>query len=300
MFKLEEVTQKIERFKDLKKVDITYFLLKPFVKAHLYFDKKRNELIYELKEPKISQEDRELLKKIYNDLLQLVDLSPKDIDSKKKLIEFLENKVRYLLKEHNYKISEKRFEKIMYYIYRDFAGLDKIEPLMHDDYIEDINCNGTNIDIYIKHRLFGSIRTKVRFEDATELKNFIIKLAQRCNKYITYTNPSLCELHDLPDEEADRLLFSVPEVLSRSGVFSYNPIADLRYQLLIRYLHQPLLLDDLLGGFPRVEHLLQHLFGYPGAYPPFGDHLYHVAQVLGGDLTLGDGDVLPVEKAHEV
>ena len=213
MFKLEEVTQKIERFKDLKKVDITYFLLKPFVKAHLYFDKKRNELIYELKEPKISQEDRELLKKIYNDLLQLVDLSPKDIDSKKKLIEFLENKVRYLLKEHNYKISEKRFEKIMYYIYRDFAGLDKIEPLMHDDYIEDINCNGTNIDIYIKHRLFGSIRTKVRFEDTTELKNFIIKLAQRCNKYITYTNPFL----EGSLEDGSRVQGTISEEISPRG-----------------------------------------------------------------------------------
>ncbi len=191
MFKIEEATQKIKRCKDLKKLDTSYYLLKPHAKVHLYYDKKSKELVYELKEPQTNKKDDEISEQLYDDLLQLIDLSPKEIESRDNLIDFLEKKIKYLIKEHDFKVGEKRFKKIMYYIYRDFVGLDKIEPLMHDDYIEDINCNGTNINIYIKHRLFGSMRTNIKYEDTTNLKNFVIKLAQRCNKYITYTNPFL-------------------------------------------------------------------------------------------------------------
>ena len=213
MFKIEEVTQKAERCKNLKKLDTFYYLLKPYTKAHLYYDKNTKELIYEIKEPQTNKKDKEIFERLYDDLLQLIDISPKEIKSKDKLIDFLEEKIKYLLKEHNLKIGNKRFEKIKYYIYRDFVGLDKIEPLMHDDYIEDINCNGTGINIYIKHRLYGSMRTNISYNDSGKLKNFVIKLAQRCNKYITYTNPFL----EGSLEDGSRVQGTISEEISPRG-----------------------------------------------------------------------------------
>lgn len=189
MFQLEEVAQKIEPPKNLKKTDITYYLVKPFAKAHIFYNK--GEILYEIIEPKLSKKEAKIFEKIYQGLLQLIDLSPMEIENKKKLISYLENKLKFLLKEYGYKISTEQFNKIMYFVYRDFVGLNEIEALMHDDYVEDINCNGIKTSIYIKYRLFGNIKTNILYNDEEKLKNFIIKLAQRCNKYITYTNPFL-------------------------------------------------------------------------------------------------------------
>ncbi len=189
MFEVEELAQKIEPPKDFKKTDITYDLIKPFAKAHIFYSK--GEIIYELIEPELSKKDKQIFEKIYQGLLQLIDLSPMQIENQKKLISYLENKIKFLLKEYGYKISDKQYNKIIYFVYRDFVGLNEIEGLMHDDYIEDINCNGIKTEIYIKHRLFENIKTNVVYKEEEKLKNFIIKLAQRCNKYVTYSNPFL-------------------------------------------------------------------------------------------------------------
>lgn len=213
MFKLEEVIQKTKRFNDIKKVDTSYYLLKPFAKAHLYYDKKVKEIIYELIEPKLTKKEKEIFHKIYEGLIQTIDLSPREIKNQKELIKFLEGKVNNLLKEFNLRLTKKQYEKIMYFIYRDLVGLNEIEAIMHDDYIEDINCNGVNINIYIKHRLFGNLRTNIKFDNLEKLKNFIIKLAQRCNKYITYTNPFL----EGSLEDGSRVQGTISEEISPRG-----------------------------------------------------------------------------------
>ena len=88
-------------------------------------------------------------------------------------------------------IGPDSYTKIMYYIFRDFAGLNEIEPLMHDPYIEDIGCDGTTTNIFVTHRRFGSIKTNIIFENNENLGKFVIKLAERCGRYISYAMPLL-------------------------------------------------------------------------------------------------------------
>ncbi len=211
MFKLEEVYQKIELPKNLKKTDIYYDLLKPFVKVRIYFDGK--EIVYKVIEPKLTKKEQEIFNKIYKGLLQLIDISPTQIPSHKKLINYLEDKIKFLLMQYDFKLTDKQFDKIMYFIYRDFVGLNEIEPIMHDDYIEDINCNGINTNIYIKHRLFGNIKANIKYSEESKLKDFIIKLAQRCNRYITYSNPFL----EGSLEDSSRVQGTISEEVSPRG-----------------------------------------------------------------------------------
>ncbi|MBS3156556.1 secretion system protein E, partial [Candidatus Woesearchaeota archaeon] len=94
-------------------------------------------------------------------------------------IEFLEKNVQILLNEMNIKLERNSYLKLMYYIYRDFIGLNRIEPLMNDGYIEDIECNGKSSSLYIVHRRYGNIKTNIIFDDFDELSDFVEKLAQR-------------------------------------------------------------------------------------------------------------------------
>ncbi len=189
MFKLEEVSPKIKAPKDMKKVNITYELIKQFIKVTIHCQGK--ELVYDLIEPKLTKKETAIFNKLYDGLLQLIDLSPSQFKNKNELINYFENKIKFLLKEYDYQVSEKSYDKLMYYIYRNFIGFNEIEGLMQDDYIEDINCNGLNTEIYIKHRLFGNMKTNIIYKDNEKIKNFIIKLAQRCNKHISYSDPFL-------------------------------------------------------------------------------------------------------------
>lgn len=189
MFDLQEVTQTIKVPKNAKNIDIIYDLIKPYVRARVH--REEGELVYSLQEPQLSKKLEDVFERVYEGLLQLIDLSPTEVRSKKELINYLEEKIKFLLDEYGHELSKKEYETLMYNIYRNFVGLNEIEPLMHDDYIEDINCNGVNTEIYIKHRLFGNMKTNVSYNNEEKLKNFVIKLAQRCNKYITYSNPFL-------------------------------------------------------------------------------------------------------------
>ncbi|MGC9310346.1 MAG: type II/IV secretion system ATPase subunit [Candidatus Aenigmatarchaeota archaeon] len=189
MFRIEECSQRLSLPKDTGNLDMTYDLLKPFAKARIHYE--GGELVYTLIEPKIGEEEEEITEKLHQGLLQLIDLSPSEVKTQEELIKYLEEKIRFLLKEYGISLSAEQHRIIMYYVYRNFVGLNEIEALMHDDYIEDINCNGVNTPIYIKHRLFGNIKSSVSFGDRESLKNFIIKLAQRSEKYITYSDPFL-------------------------------------------------------------------------------------------------------------
>ena len=80
---------------------------------------------------------------------------------------------------------------MMYFLYRDFIGLNEIEPLMNDYFIEDIECNGGKTPLYIVHRKYRHIRTNIVFPDNKKLMSFVEKLAQKCSKYVSYASPLL-------------------------------------------------------------------------------------------------------------
>jgi flagellar protein FlaI len=86
-------------------------------------------------------------------------------------------------------MSKPEYDKIMYYMERNFLGLSTIEPMMQDAQIEDISCDGVSVPIFIFHRKYGSMKANVTFNDEEELNRFIVKLAQRCGKHISVADP---------------------------------------------------------------------------------------------------------------
>jgi len=123
--------------------------------------------------------------------MQIIDVSLGDIKQKDLVFDFLEKNVDMLIDEYNFKLSSKEYVKIMYYIFRDLVGLNRIESLLSDPYIEDIGCDGMGVPIYVVHQRFGSMRTNIVYNDIRELREFVTKLAERCDRYISYAEPLL-------------------------------------------------------------------------------------------------------------
>ena len=166
-------------------------LIKNYAYSEILFDKNKGAYEYRLIEPKLTLKEGLLLEKIKSFIEGSIEKSPEEIKGEKNLYSFIERKIEEFVKNSKIRITKESKEKIKYYVFRDFAGLGKIEPLMHDEFLEDINCNGVGIPIFVRHRRYGNLKTNIAFETEKELVNFILKLSQRCNKFVTYTNPFL-------------------------------------------------------------------------------------------------------------
>jgi len=194
-FKLKEVKDhhiiEIPSFKSEKEINVIYPLIEIFAYAHIHWDEKNKQVVYEVIEPELNKEEKKKLNQLMDGVVDLIDIELSKIKDMGKAMEYLQQKVKKVLEEFGMKLTPNEYVKFMYYIYRDFIGLGKIEPLMKDPNIEDIGCDGVGIPIYVVHRKFGSLKTNILFEDHEELSKFVIKLAEKCGRYVSYAEPIL-------------------------------------------------------------------------------------------------------------
>ncbi len=176
---------------EIRSNNIIYPLIRPYAYANIKYDTKENVLVYDVIEPRLDEKEKYVLGKLHEGLIQIIDVSLGDIKEKEKMLAFLEKGIDRLIDEYDFKLSEKEYIKIMYYIFRDLVGLNRIEPLLNDPYIEDVGCDGIGIPVYIVHQKFGSVKTNIVYADAKELRDFVTKLAERCDRYISYADPLL-------------------------------------------------------------------------------------------------------------
>jgi flagellar protein FlaI len=174
-----------------EKTDIKYPLIAPYAYARIKWDTKQRELIYNLEEPNLEIYEKKILNLLEEGIKELLNISFLATTEGETTIQYLEKNVRALLGELRIKLQRKSYLKIMYYIYRDFVGLGKIEPLMNDYFIEDIESNGVKYPLYVVHRKFRNLKTTVVFKKIREAADFVEKLAQKAGQYVSYANPLL-------------------------------------------------------------------------------------------------------------
>lgn len=182
----------IPKFDDKTKIDIRYMVIEPYVSIHVHYDPKLGEVIYEVEEPLLEKEEQANLQRIESAMREVINVSMTGKDkSLENLLDYVDKTARLIISELGLQIGEESYNKMFYYLYRNFIGLNEIEPMMQDYFIEDIECNGMGENMYIVHRTFRNIKTTVKFNDMEKLSNFVEKLAQKTGRYISYANPIL-------------------------------------------------------------------------------------------------------------
>lgn len=176
---------------NIHEINVKYPLIEPFAYANIRWDPDKKELVYSISEPILTEDDKEFIEKLTKDLMELIEVDLSGIKNRAEAIKYLEEQVKKVIKISNIRIPVEKYPKIFYYIYRNFIGLNEIEPLMFDPRIEDIGCDGLNVPLYVVHQAFGSIKTGIMFTNSDQLRNFVIKLAERCGRYVSYAEPLL-------------------------------------------------------------------------------------------------------------
>lgn len=181
----------LPHFTDKTKIDVRYMVIAPYVSIHVYWDEKAREVIYDVEEPLLSDEDKGNLERIEQAMREMINVNMAGDESLEGLLDYIDKTARLVISELGIVVEEEVYESMFYYLYRNFIGLNEIEAMMQDYFIEDIECNGMGDPVYIVHRVFRNIRTNVKFGDMDDLSNFVEKLAQKTGRYISYASPIL-------------------------------------------------------------------------------------------------------------
>ncbi len=218
IFRIEQPTiPSLPEIKDGAIVNIRYPLIPPYAFARIRWDQDATELVYEIEEPKLDNKEKKVLDTLEEGIKELINLSFISVKDKDTVLIYLEKNIRVLLSELSIELEIESYLKIMYYIYRDFVGLNELEPMMNDYFIEDVECNGLNTPVYIVHRKYRNIRTNLVYTDINKMASFVEKLAQKCGKYVSYAEPLLDGT--LPDNSRVNATYST-DISSRGPTYS--------------------------------------------------------------------------------
>jgi len=207
----------IEKPKDKTRVNIRYALIEPFALAHIYWNPEISEIVYEVEEPMLDKKEQAIREQIVTAMRDLINFDIIVDGNTDTLLKYIDKRFKILATELGINISWNSYQKIYYYLCRDFIGFNEAEPIIRDYYIEDIECNGVDAPIYVVHRKFRNLQTNVKFPTIEGLASFVEKIAQRAGKYISYAKPILDG--SLPDGSRVNATYTT-DITSRGPTFT--------------------------------------------------------------------------------
>ncbi|MCJ7698334.1 MAG: Flp pilus assembly complex ATPase component TadA, partial [Thermoplasmata archaeon] len=198
-----------------------YPLDEPFAYVEIIREKESLDKRYVLLEMELSEEDAHLLKFVQETLegfaFKTVDLEAKGGNK------YLTEKVDLIIDEYMLNIDTLTKKKILYYLEKESIGLGKLEVLMKDPNIEDISCDGSGVFLFLYHRRYGSLKSNIQFDDEDQLTAFVVKLAQKCGKHISISEPMLDAT--MPDGSRIQMTLST-EVTTKGSTFTIRKFSE--------------------------------------------------------------------------
>jgi flagellar protein FlaI len=205
---------------EIEEIDF-YPIYEPFAYVEIIREKESLDKRYVLLEMQLTKDEEYLLKFIKETLdgfiFKTVDLESKGEDK------YLSEKVDLIIDDYMLNIDSLTKKKILYYLEKESIGLGKLEIIMKDPNIEDISCDGSGVYIFLYHRRYGSLKSNVQFNDEDELTAFVVKLAQKCGKHISISEPMLDAT--MPDGSRIQMTLST-EVTTKGSTFTIRKFSE--------------------------------------------------------------------------
>lgn len=102
------------------------------------------------------------------------------------------------------KVTAQQKEALKYVLVRDKLRMGALEPVLRDQHIEDISCSGVG-SLFIEHKIFKGLKSSISFKTTEELDDFVLRMAERIKKPVTYRNPIVDAT--LPDGSRINIVF---------------------------------------------------------------------------------------------
>ncbi|MFB6109865.1 MAG: type II/IV secretion system ATPase subunit [Halodesulfurarchaeum sp.] len=197
-----------------------YWVNAPFAFVVIAHDPEENEYRYHVVEPDLTEFEQDLLEQVFTDTREsLIFRTAYDSAEPEQVI--IEHLLE-LLSQYGVEVSTNTVYRLFYYLYRNFEGFEKIDPLMRDPHIEDISCDGYELPLFVYHDEYTDIQTNRSFGEE-ELDEFVIRLAQNSGQHISIGDPITDAT--LPDGSRGQLALG-REVTPRGSAFTIRKYAE--------------------------------------------------------------------------
>jgi len=147
--------------------------------------------IYEVRLPKLTREERELLERVRERAITEIQIDPTEIPNPEERRRVFFEAVKKMLKEEAPNYSEGRIEVLADMIVQHMIGYGKLDPLVRDDNLEEIMVIGTGKPVYVWHRRFNMCKTNITFPEEREILNIIERIAREVGRRIDQQSPLL-------------------------------------------------------------------------------------------------------------
>jgi len=218
---------------DRKSVDLTYPVRAPYAFVRIFFSPPDGELLYNVLEPTLHDGEQEKIKEIRRRMEAMMAQEElpigegQSLEESPSLQEYLGQKFLTAIDLYDIEVPERRRQVLLYYLRREFIGLGRTDAVLHDPFLEDISCLGPGVPLFVFHRVFGSLRTNLRYEGELELNRYIFRLAQIAGKHISIYQPIL----DATLQDGSRINLTLGTEVTRKGStfsvrkFSQDPVS---------------------------------------------------------------------------
>lgn len=158
--------------------------------VNIYEIANKTEKKYKVSLPYELLSDGSYFEKIIHNIFEKIQiLRFDDVVSLEDLIKLYKKEALRLIEIH-FKISEDKKRKVAFYSAIKTLQLEKLFPLLIDDFIEEIFLDSPASEIYIDHQVHGRCRTDIRLS-LNEIKRIITLLRLYSKQRLDYSSPSL-------------------------------------------------------------------------------------------------------------
>ena len=165
-----------------------YPLYEPWAWARILQDPDTGETVYWLDEIPLTSSEKD----IYDKIMEILYWELRPPPSEEHHLEYFKKEAKRIVMEYRIRLGRTpgvSWSKILYYVERDAVGFGAIDPLMRDQNIEDISCDGIGKPVYVWHRRYEYIPTNIVFNTEAELDALVVKLAHKAGKHISVAFP---------------------------------------------------------------------------------------------------------------
>ena len=133
--KEEKLKEKAEAEEELKVpiLEESYPLIPPFAYAQIKTDPKTRRTMYHVIEVPLKKKEDTVVNLIKQKMIENIDVIFGTLEEDKEKMEYLREKIETIWKKEKIEIDhDESFEKVLYYVSRDFIGFGRLEPLLRD------------------------------------------------------------------------------------------------------------------------------------------------------------------------
>ena len=147
---------------------------------------------YEVLKQKYTPEEKILLKELRENLVDNAISSGESFQiSEERLLNDIKNFLYSRLSLESDNISIDYLNNLSKKLLQNLIGYGQIDPLIHDDDLEEIMIIGVNKPVFVYHRQYGMMKTNILFKNEQELIELIDSIARQINRRIDQESPIL-------------------------------------------------------------------------------------------------------------